>query len=84
MFSPIVFIFSTARLQDFHLVAIQEMLRVSKEVRIFPLLTLMQETSPYVNDAIAKFSSLGYSTEIAQVNYELQPGANKMLVIKQK
>ena len=82
--SHLLFLYSAQLDRDFHLAAIQEMLRVSKEVRIFPLLTLMQETSPYVDDAIDKFSSLEYSTEIAQVNYELQPGANKMLVIKQK
>ena len=79
--SHFLFLYSEQLDQDFHLAAIQEMLRVSKEVRIFPLLTLMQETSPYLDNAIATFSNLGYSTFVAKIPYELQPGANKMLVI---
>ncbi len=70
--------------RDFHVAAIAEMLRVSQEVRIFPLLTLMQETSPYLDFVIDKFSNLGYSVAIAKVPYELQPGANEMLVIRAK
>ena len=80
--SHFLFLYSEQCDLVFHLAAIEEMLRVSKEVRIFPLLTLMQTTSPYVEDAIAEFNGLGYSTSIVRVDYELQPGANKMLVIK--
>ncbi|MEM8674154.1 MAG: SAM-dependent methyltransferase [Cyanobacteria bacterium P01_G01_bin.67] len=80
--SHFLFLYSAQLDLDFHLAAIQEMLRVSREVRIFPLLTLMQETSPYLDTAIAKFSDLGCSTSIVKVPYELQPGANQMLVIK--
>ena len=75
------FLFSEQCDRDFHLAAIQEMLRVSQEVRIFPLLTLMQQTSPHLEKAIAKFSNLGYLVSVENVSYELQPGANKMLVI---
>ena len=82
--SHFLFLYSKQCDRDFHLAAIQEMLRVSREVRIFPLLTLMQETSPYLDDAIDKFSKLGYSVAIEPVNYELQPGANKMLKIYTK
>ncbi|MEO1693131.1 MAG: hypothetical protein AAFR63_16635, partial [Cyanobacteria bacterium J06631_6] len=79
-----LFLYSAQCDQDFHLAAIQEMLRVSQEVRIFPLLTLMQETSPYLDDAVENFSRLGYSVALEAVDYELQPGANQMLVIKDK
>ena len=60
------------------------MLRVSQEVRIFPLLTLMQETSPHLDFVIDKFSDMRYFASVKKVSYELQPGANKMLVIKHK
>jgi hypothetical protein len=80
--SHFLFLYSQQCDQDFHLAAITEMLRVSQEVRIFPLLTLMQETSPYLDFVIDKFSSLGYSATTAKVPYELQPGGNQMLVIK--
>ena len=82
--SHFLFLYSEQCDYDFHLAAIKEMLRISKEVRIFPLLTLMQEVSPYLDDAIAHFNSLGYSTSMVKVPYELQPGANKMLVIRSR
>ncbi|MBE9046613.1 SAM-dependent methyltransferase [Pleurocapsales cyanobacterium LEGE 10410] len=82
--SHFLFLYSEQCDYDFHLAAIEEMLRVSKEVRIFPLLTLMQETSSYLDGIIAHFNNLGYSTSVVRIPYELQPGANKMLVIKQK
>lgn len=82
--SHFLFLYSEQCDRDFHLTAIAEMLRISREVRIFPLLTLMQETSPYVDFVREKFDNLGYLTSIAPVPYELQPDANQMLVIRQK
>ena len=80
--SHFLFLYSAQCSQDFHLAAIKEMMRVSKEVRIFPLLTLMQETSPYLDFIVREFEHLGYSVTIQSVAYEFQPGGNKMLVIK--
>ena len=80
--SHFLFLYSQQCDLDFHVAAIQEMLRVSKEIRIFPLLTLMQKTSPHLDFVIDKFNNLGYSASIVKVPYELQPGANKMLVLK--
>jgi hypothetical protein len=82
--SHFLFLYSAQCDRDFHVAAIQEMLRVSQEVRIFPLLTLMQETSPYLDFVMDKFSNLGYFVAIVKVPYELQPGANETLVIKVK
>ena len=79
--SHFLFLYSDHCDRDFHLASIEEMLRVSQEVRIFPLLTLRQETSPYLDDVINQFSQLGYSISTVKVPYEFQPGANKMLVI---
>nr|WP_229642624.1 SAM-dependent methyltransferase [Waterburya agarophytonicola] len=80
--SHFLFLYSEQFDRDFHIAAIEEILRVSQEVRIFPLLTLMQKTSPHLDFVVDKFSNLGYSTAIVKVPYEFQPGANKMLVIK--
>ena len=80
--SHFLFLYSEQRSQDFHFAAIKEMLRVSKEVRIFPLLTLMQKISPYLEFIQTEFSNLNYSVEVCTVPYELQPGGNQMLVIK--
>ena len=82
--SHFLFLYSEQLGRDFHIAAIEEMLRVSSEVRIFPLLTLIQKTSPYLDFVIDRFNNLGYLASIVKVPYELQPGADKMLVIKEK
>lgn len=81
--SHFLFLYSEQCDRNFHLASITEILRVSQEVRIFPLLTLMQETSPYLDFIVNQFSNLKYSVAIQKVPYEFQPGGNKMLVIKQ-
>ena len=80
--SHFLFLYSEQCSQDFHFASIKEMLRVSKEVRIFPLLTLMQKKSPYLKFIQTEFSNLNYLVEIHNVPYELQPGGNQMLLIK--
>ena len=80
--SHFLFLYSEQYSQDFHLASIKEMLRVSKEVRIFPLLTLMQKKSPYLKFIQTQLRDLNYSIEICTVPYELQPGGNEMLVVK--
>lgn len=82
--SHFLFLYSAQYDCEFHLAAIEEMLRISKEVRIFPLLTLMQEVSPYLDRIIDHCDRLGYSTAVVRVPYELQPGGNKMLKIERK
>ncbi len=81
--SHFLFLYSEQCDRDFHFASIKEILRVSREIRIFPLLTLMQKTSPHLDFIVNQFSNLGYSVAIQKVPYEFQPGGNKMLVIKQ-
>lgn len=80
--SHFLFLYSEQCDLAFHLASIKEMLRVSKEVRIFPLLTLMLKPSPYIDFIVTEFSNMGYSVSIIEVPYEFQKGGNKMLVIK--
>jgi len=54
-----------------------EMLRVSKEVRIFPLLTLMLQRSQHLDRVMQEFSDLGYTVSTLKVQYELQKVAMK-------
>ena len=79
--SHFLFLYSEQLDTDFHMSAIAEMLRICKEVRIFPLLTLTQEKSPHIAPVIAELEKLGYRHSIETVNYELQPGGNEMLRI---
>lgn len=82
--SHFLFLYSQQLSYQFHLESIQAMLRVSREVRIFPLLTLMLQRSPYLDKIIAEINSLGYDTAIIKSNYEFQKGGNEMLVISRE
>ena len=62
-----------------HLDSIAEMCRVCGEVRIFPLLQLGGECSPFVEPVCAHFRSKGLRVEIVEVPYEFQRGGNCML-----
>ena len=68
---------------DFHIAAINEMLRVCKEVRIFPLCDLDSNSSELTEKVIDYFSS-NYITEVLKTDYEFQKGADKMLRIRRK
>lgn len=66
----------------FHCQALRELLRVGREVRIFPLLTLSCERSPHLDRLLAEFARQGYDVAIVPVGYELQKGGNEMLVVR--
>jgi SAM-dependent methyltransferase len=66
---------------EFHRQAVTGLLEHGKELRIFPLLTLGLDRSPYIDPLREYLEKLGYHTEIVPVEYELQPGGNEMLVI---
>ncbi len=80
--SHFLFLYSEHYDYQFHFDSIIEMLRVAKEVRIFPLLTLMLQRSPYLDKVIQQLCEMGYSVAIVKVEYEFQKGGNEMLVIK--
>lgn len=80
--SHFLFLYSAHLSAEFHLQALQEMLRVSREVRVFPLLTLDGASSPHLPFVNKHLANLGFSLEIKRVSYEFQRGGNKMLVIK--
>lgn len=80
--SHFLFLYSAHLSAEFHLHALQEMLRVSREVRVFPLLTLDGTPSPYLHFVNGHFEKNGFGVEIKSVPYEFQRGGNEMLVIK--
>lgn len=71
----------TALGYDFHVDAITEMLRVCKEVRIFPLCDLDSNSSEMIEKVIEYFRK-SYAVEIKETDYEFQKGANRLLIIK--
>lgn len=79
--SHFLFLYSEQLDYQFHLDSIQAMLRVSPDVRIFPLLTLMRQRSPYLDPIMQALTDQGYALAIKKVPYELQKGGNEMLLI---
>ena len=79
--SHFLFLYSEQLGAPFHHAAIQEMCRVAKEIRIFPLLALGAIGSSHVAPIAGSFRQLGYTVSIERVAYEFQRGANKMMRI---
>jgi len=80
--SHFLFLYSVHLSAEFHLQALQEMLRVSREVRVFPLLTLEGVLSPHLPFVKEHLAKHGFGVEIERVPYEFQRGGNEMLVIR--
>jgi hypothetical protein len=78
--SHFLFLYTDNLSFDFHVASIREMLRVAREVRIFPLLDVNAHESHYLYGILETFQK--YKPEIRKVNYEFQRGGNKMLVLR--
>ena len=80
--SHFLFLYSARLSAEFHLQALREMLRVAREVRVFPLLALDEAPSPHMGFVTKSLESYGFSVEVRRVTYEFQRGGNEMLLIK--
>ena len=79
--SHLLFLYSEQLSLDFHLQSIQELCRVAREVRIFPLLDLARNKSVHIEPVGEHMQKLGYEVDICHVNYEFQRGGNHMMKI---
>lgn len=79
--SHFLFLYSEHLSLEFHLRSLQTLLSLAPEVRIFPLLTLAGNLSPYVNPVSDRCVQAGHKVAIVPVQYEFQQGGNHMLVI---
>ncbi|MGB3614022.1 MAG: hypothetical protein WBA10_09530 [Elainellaceae cyanobacterium] len=77
--SHLMFLYSEQLSLDFHLASSLELLRIAPDVRIFPLLTLDGELSPYLKPVCAELSRNGFDVQVKSVAYEFQRGGNQML-----
>lgn len=66
---------------DFHIAAISEMLRVCREVRIFPICDLDAKETSLTSAVIDHFAQT-YAVSCMDTAYAFQRGANRMLVIR--
>jgi SAM-dependent methyltransferase len=79
--SHFLFLYSEQLSYEFHLAAVQELCRIAREVRIFPLLNLAVQPSPHLAPLRAALAEQGYHSDVVQVNYEFQRGGNQMLTV---
>lgn len=82
--SHLLFLYSGQLDAGFHLESIVELLRVSSELRIFPLLELGSKPSPHVDAVSANLERRGFAVSRVPVPYEFQRGGNEMLVIARR
>jgi hypothetical protein len=82
--SHFLFLYSDHFSYEFHVDSVREMLRVAAEVRIFPLMTLMREKSPYVEALVESLRTDGFAASLEKVGYELQKGGNEMLRMQKR
>ena len=80
--SHFLFLYSPQFDLTFHCSALQEMLRVASEARVFPLLQVGGTPSPHVQGVIEYFKSKGLRASIETVSYEFQRGGNKMMRLR--
>lgn len=80
--SHLLFLYSKHLSEQVHYDSIKELLRVSREVRIFPLQTLEGQLSPYLDSIIRVLTKESIQVERVAVAYEFQRGANEMLRIR--
>jgi hypothetical protein len=80
--SHFLFLHSDHLSLGFHLQSIDEMLRVSREVRIFPLLDVNGIRPDFVDTVIGQYIKKKYFADELKVNYEFQKGGNTMLKIE--
>ncbi|MCM1007275.1 MAG: SAM-dependent methyltransferase [Ruminococcus flavefaciens] len=66
---------------EFHIQAMTEMLRVCKEIRIFPIVDLDANKTDLISKVINYFEKR-YNVEIRKTQYEFQKGDNNLLIIR--
>lgn len=77
----LLFFYSDNLSIEFHKNSIIEMLRVAKEVRIFPIVDINSNISKYYKEIKNWLSKYGIDSCLESVNYEFQIGGNEMLKI---
>lgn len=80
--SHFLFLYSEQVNRDLHVCGMQELCRVAKEVRAYPLLSLDGKISCHIQPVKDALTKAGMHISLVPVEYEWQKGAVEMLVIK--
>lgn len=82
--SHFLFLYDEQLSYDFHREAIDEILRVAHELRVFPLTNLNDEVSRHLRPLVEEWSDRGNTYQIHQVDYEFQKGSTEMLILRKQ
>jgi hypothetical protein len=82
--SHLLFLYSEQLSEVFHLESIHELSRIAKEIRIFPLISLTGEPSPYLNRVSAACLANGIRVDSIPVDYHFQKGAYQMMCLTKR
>ncbi|MDH4318335.1 MAG: hypothetical protein OEV64_08080 [Desulfobulbaceae bacterium] len=81
--SHYLFLYSEHIDQEQHILSLQELCRVAREVRVYPLLSISDNRpSRHLAPVLAALSAGGINASLQPVTYEFQKGATAMLVAK--
>lgn len=80
--SHYLFLYSDQVDLETHWSAICELMRVAKEVRIFPLISLRGVRSVHLDEVLRRGEECGWELEVARVPYEFQRNGNEMLRLR--
>jgi hypothetical protein len=79
--SHFLFLYSEQLTAEFHKSAVDELCRVAREIRIFPLLGLGGDPSPHIQAVMDHLRHRGLNAKIEAVPYEFRRGGNQMMRI---
>jgi hypothetical protein len=79
-----LFLYSDRVSYDFHLKALEELARIGKEVRIYPLIGLNGKSYLHTSKLIQELTLKGINGELLKTNYEFLKGANMMLKLNKR
>ena len=77
-----LFFYSANRDLDFHLNAVRELLRIGSEVRIFPIVDVNSNPSPFLSPVIDELKKEEITCSVERVPYHFQKTGNEMLRLK--
>ena len=78
----LLFFYSANRDLAFHLDAIRELLRIGTEVRIFPIVDVNSNPSPFLSPVIDELENEDIACSIERVPYHFQKTGNEMLRLR--
>lgn len=80
--SHLLFSYADRLDEAFHLAALRELVRVAREVRVFPLVAMGSAAPLDLDDLRCALAADGVDTEVRGVGYEFQRGGREMLVCR--